>query len=549
MELQLVTMAEKIVFTKDELHKIYDEVTSPPSSGTHGQVNTTSTLGDQTESSEASALGSQHEPTTGLGLASAKEAPATTALGTRNEVTTASDRLSTTGTSTDVAVLPGDKRPAAAGLEQRSETTTGAALGSQNEASTNSELGSRNQIAKGSEVTPRTVISTGTNIGQNGDTTNILTAPHNEVASAPGPAKADNAARDSKPARRTNFLAAIGIGKHNKDGTEPKAANPTDSGASSDLMQGNKATTDAKTAHQNNIIAAASLGTHEDTRRDSNVGPRNETAPEHHHHHHHDKDKTEHEEQDHHHHHDNKAKEVKIASVPAVIVNGETKETKGIDYGNVSHIDVSATPDHTNGFRRKSLAESPYRGRIDSTVSPPSPSKKWSFSMGDFGLKRPSQESNAVTQQLNKDGSVSMQGGQGRVPRGIGRISSTVRRGSVDKTVSERDPAKRWSFGHGDFGLKMPKQESNAVTQELNKDGSVSAQGGLGPIPVGGVGEGGRRVSLARQGARGIGSISSSVRRGSVDATVSEHDKARKWSLKDADFGLKWPKQPSNLHN
>ncbi len=87
------------------------------------------------------------------------------------------------------------------------------------------------------------------------------------------------------------------------------------------------------------------------------------------------------------------------------------------------------------------------------------------------------------------------------------------------------------------------------MAQELNKDGSVSAQGGLGPIPVGGVGEGGRRVSLGRQGARGIGSISSSVRRGSVDATVSEHDKTRKWSLRDADFGLKWPRQPSNLHS
>ncbi len=543
-------MADKIVFTKDELHDIYGQVTSPTSSGTHGQVNTASTLGDQTEISEASALGSQRESATGLGLASTKETPASRASGTRNEVTTASDRLPTTGTSTGVAVLPGDEIPAATGLEQRSNTTTSGALRPHNEASTSSELGSRNQIAADSDATPRTEISTGTNVGQSGDTTNIPTTPHNEAASAPEPVKANNASKDSKTAHRTGFLAAIGIGKHNKNATEPKTAPPTDSAASSDFKQGNKATTDAKTAHQSNIFAAASLGTQDSTRRDSDVGPRNETAPEHHHHHHRDKDKTEHEKHDFH-HHENKAKEVKAAPVPAGIVNGNTtKETKGIDYGNVSHLGVSTTPDPTNVSRRKSLAESPYRGRIDSTVSPPSPSKKWSFSMADFGLKPPRQESNAVTQQLNKDGSVSMQGGQGRVPRGIGSISSTVRRGSVDKTASERDPAKRWSFTHGDFGLKMPKQQSNAVTQELNRDGSVSAQGGgLGPIPLGGVGEGGRRVSLAGQGARGIGSISSSVRRGSVDATVSAHDKTRKWSLRDADLGLKWPKQPSNLHN
>lgn len=165
--------------------------------------------------------------------------------------------------------------------------------------------------------------------------------------------------------------------------------------------------------------------------------------------------------------------------------------------------------------------------------------------MGDFGLKLPKQSSNAVTQELNRDGSVSMQGGQGRVPRGIGSISSNVKRGSVDETVSARDPAKRWSFNHGDFGLKMPKQESNAAAQELNRDGGVSAQGGLGPGAAGAAGG----TGLGRQGARGIGSISSSVRKGSVDVSVSQHDKARKWSLKDADLGLKWPRQKSNLQN
>lgn len=323
--------------------------------------------------------------------------------------------------------------------------------------------------------------------------------------------------------------------------------------AASDLAKREKSTTDPNMAHRTNIVAAADLRNQDESRRDSDVGPHNETIPEHHNHHHRDK-------ADHH-----QTNDVKATTAAAADSSTNTKKA-GIDYGNISHLGNSSTAtsstDQDGGTRRKSLAESPYRGRIDSTVSPPSPSKKWSFSKGDFGLKLPKQDSNAVTQQLNKDGSVSMQGGQGRVPRGIGSISSTVTRGSVDQTVSERDPSTRWSLTHGDFGLKFPRQESNAVAQELNRDGSVSSQGGQGSTTVvpPGVGAGAvngantaaaagaRKVSLASQGARGIGSISSSVRRGSVDASVSEHDKARKWSLKDADFGLKWPKQSSNLH-
>ncbi|KAF7512110.1 hypothetical protein GJ744_002823 [Endocarpon pusillum] len=543
-------MADKIVFTKDELHNIYEQVTSPPSSGAHGEVNTSSALGAQTEVSTASALGSQHESATGLDLTPGHPTRADTSSGLRSEVLSAPDRMQPTKTPPGADVGP---VPVATAAEQRNQAVTGSFVRPQDEAPRSSGLGAGHETATSTNTAGHISVVAGTGIEHGKNTTVPQIASHHKAASASDPANVDNATKGSKTAHRTNILAAIGIGKHKKDAREVEPAPPTEAAASLDLKQSGKATTDAKTAHQSNIIAATSLGTHNGVRRDSDVGPRNETAPEHHHHHHHDKDKTEHEKHDHqedkpeHHHDEYRAKEFK-AVAPAAITNGATtKEKRGIDYGNVSHLGVSVTPNPTDGSRRKSLAESPYRGRIDSTVSPPSPSKKWSFSMGDFGLKMPKQESNVVAQELNKDGSVSMQGGQGRVPRGIGSISSTVKRGSVDKTVSERDPAKRWSFAHGDFGLKMPKQESNAVAQELNKDGSVSAQGGWGRYRLR-VGEGGRRVSLGRQGARGIGSISSSVRKGSVDATVSEHDKARKWSLKDADFGLKWPRQPSNLH-
>lgn len=532
-------MADKIAFTKDELHEIYDQVTSPPSSGTHGEVNTSSALGAQTETSTKSALASQHEPATGLDLTPGHPTRADTPSGMPSEVPSAQDHAQPTGTSAAVA---GGPRPVATDVEQRNQAATGLSLRPQDEANRSSGLGAGHETAPNTDTAGHISVVAGTGIEHGKNTTDPQIASRHKAASTSDPANVDNATKGSKTAHRTKILAAIGIGKHKKNGIEVEPPPPTETAASLDLKQSDKATTDARTAHQSNIIAATSLGTHGDVRRDSHVGPRNESAPEHHHHHHHDKDKPDH------HHDEYAAKEFKAAA-PTAITNGKTtKEKKGIDYGNVSRLGVSATRDPTDDSRRKSLAESPYRGRIDSTVSPPSPSKKWSFSMGDFGLKLPKQESNAVAQELNKDGSVSMQGGQGRVPRGIGSISSTVRRGSVDKTVSERDPAKRWSFAHGDFGLKMPKQESNAVAQELNKDGSVSAQGGLGPIPLGGLGEGGRRVSLGRQGARGIGSISPSVRRGSVDATVSEHDTARKWSLRDADFGLKWPRQPSNLH-
>jgi hypothetical protein len=428
-------MAEKI---KEQLHNIYEQVTSQPSSGARNEASTSPGLGTSGSATTASAPGSQNVTATGSDLGPGKETSTGSALGKGNEVSTASDVASPAVATTDPAIGSRSEPTAVSGIEQRHETTTGAPLGSRNEAPT-----------------------------------------------------------------------------------------------SSDVVSPDKTTTDSNTAHRTNIIAATNFGNHDDARRDSDVGPRNEATPEQHHHHdHHHKDKATHGKSDHH----PQSKDAKAATA--------TDKPNGIDYGNVSHLGVASNDQ--SGPRRQSLAESPYRGNIHTTVSPPSPSKKWSFSMGDFGLKLPKQESNAVTQELNKDGSVSMQGGQGRVARGIGSISSNVKRGSVDATVSERDPTKRWSFTHGDFGLKMPKQESNAVAQELNRDGSVSSQGGQGPTAGA---AGGATPPLGRQGARGIGSISSSVRRGSVDVSVSEHDKARKWSLKDADFGLKWPKGPSNLQN
>ena len=319
-----------------------------------------------------------------------------------------------------------------------------------------------------------------------------------------------------------------GLDSHAHNDTAVTSARITDVGDSQhgNLNQGTKATpttngTGTGTGENSHLVE------HVEHRRDSDVGPLGESRHEHQHH----------------------------GASDNASSSSTSEPKKGISYGNVSHLgtDHGTTGFATEANRRQSLADSPYHGNVDTTVSERNKDKKWSFSMGDFGLKLPGQKSNAVTQHLNRDGSVSDQGGQGRVARGIGSISGSVKRGGVDQNVSQADPIKKWSLSHGDFGLKMPKQESNAVSQELNRDGSVSSQGGQDG-PVGG-GAGLRKYSgvdsvpLGRQGARGIGSVSSSVRKGSVDATVSPHDKNRKWSLKDADFGLKFPKGPSNLHN
>jgi hypothetical protein len=324
--------------------------------------------------------------------------------------------------------------------------------------------------------------------------------------------------------------------------THPSIGSPNEATTASDRAQ-HEADTRSGLDSRNEpagVVASPDFGARHDARQDLDVGPRNEAIPEHHHNQHH-QGQSEHGP---HRHSQDKSDH---------LISNNTNAPKGIDYGNVSHLE---TTDNTNtgpsAPRRQSLADSAYRGNIHETVSPPSPEKKWSFSMGDFGLKLPKQHSNAVSQELNKDGSVSMQGGQvGRAAaRGIGSISSTVKRGSVDSTASKKDPTKRWSFNHGDFGLKLPSQQSNALAQELNRDGSVSSQGNGGGQGLGAAASAATTaVPLGRQGARGIGSISSSVRKGSVDMSASHHDKHRKWSLKDADFGLKFPKQASNLQN
>ena len=377
------------------------------------------------------------------------------------------------------------------------------------------------------------------------------------------PVLAPSAAAVDSPKETTS---APGVKEQAQATTGSALGSQTETSPSPAPHSHDKATEKAKSAHDNNMAAAAATTTttttalppmtHNDSRRDSDVGPRNETSPEHHRHPH----------PDHHHH---------PTAATTTTTSSSSNDTNPSKPG-PSHTE-NTTPT-TN--RRKSLAESPFRGRIDSTVTPRSASKKWSLSMGDFGLKVPRQPSNASSsgsKHLGRNGSdsgsgsVSMQQGGGvqggggeeviegggggggpRVPRGIGSITQSVQRGSVDAMVSERDPAKRWSFGHGDFGLKMPRQGSN-----VPEVGAVAAGGGatngVGGTGAGAGGSGGagteteattlyaRRVSLGRQGARGIGSISEKVRRGSVDASASEHDKARKWSLRDGDFGLKWP--------
>lgn len=416
--------------------------------------------------------------------------------GTRNGVSTGPNAAARDKATTSSGLGLNNAPATGSGVGLNNEPTTNLGLGMTNEPTTTSSLasgtrapkvaalGTRNDIATASDLPPRTEAAT---------TESVI----GSRADIPGA---------SSPEHRPEAVTASALGPRNE------------------------ALTEANTAHPTNLIAATGSSARDDSRRASDVGPRNETTPMHHQHDH-----------DHHHHH-HETKDLNSTS--------STTKNGGITYGNVSHLGVSPTPlpPTDGGPRRHSLAASPYRGRIDSTVSPTTPGKKWSFSMGNFGLKLPKQASNATAQELNRDGSVSMQGGQGRVPRGIGSISSNVKRGSVDATVSPRDPAQRWSFAHGDFGLRMPRQESNAVAQELNRDKSVSLQGGLGPAGAGPRTGSTGAVSLGRQGARGIGSISSSVRKGSVDVNVSEHDKARKWSFNDADFGLKWPKQPSNLH-
>jgi hypothetical protein len=161
-----------------------------------------------------------------------------------------------------------------------------------------------------------------------------------------------------------------------------------------------------------------------------------------------------------------------------------------------------------------------FLGNINDTASPHNKAKKWGFRDGDFKLAMPKKPSNAVAQGVRRDGSVSYEDGLPG-PRGL----FPNERKSIDaNVVSERDKAKKWSFADGDFKFGVPKKPSNAVSQGIRRDGSVSYEDGL-------------------PGPRGL----FPNERKSIDANVvSKHEKSRKWSFADGDFALKLPNKPSN---
>jgi hypothetical protein len=161
-----------------------------------------------------------------------------------------------------------------------------------------------------------------------------------------------------------------------------------------------------------------------------------------------------------------------------------------------------------------------FLGNINDTASPHNKAKKWSFRDGDFKFAMPKKPSNTEAQGIRRDGSVSYEDGLPG-PRGL----FPNERKSIDaNVVSDRDKAKKWSFNDGDFKFAMPKKPSNAVSQGIRRDGSVSYEDGL-------------------PGPRGL----FPNERKSIDANVvSKHEKSRKWSFADGDFAFKLPTRPSN---
>ena len=161
-----------------------------------------------------------------------------------------------------------------------------------------------------------------------------------------------------------------------------------------------------------------------------------------------------------------------------------------------------------------------FLGNINDTASPHNKTKKWSFRDGDFKLAMPKKPSNAVAQGVRRDGSVSYEAGLPG-PRGL----FPNERKSIDaNVVSDHDKGKKWSFTDGDFKFAMPKKPSNATSQGIRRDGSVSYEDGL-------------------PGPRGL----FPNERKSIDANVvSKHESSRKWSLADGDFAFKMPNKPSN---
>jgi hypothetical protein len=183
--------------------------------------------------------------------------------------------------------------------------------------------------------------------------------------------------------------------------------------------------------------------------------------------------------------------------------------------------DVSAAAITAQRERRGSkYPKDVFLGNINDTASAHNKAKKWSLRDGDFGFAMPKKPSNAVAQGIRRDGSVSYEDGLPG-PRGL----FPNERKSIDaNVVSDHDKAKKWSFADGDFRFGMPKKPSNAVTQGIRRDGSVSYEDGL-------------------PGPRGL----FPNERKSIDANVvSKHEKSRKWSFADGDFALKLPTKPSN---
>jgi len=187
----------------------------------------------------------------------------------------------------------------------------------------------------------------------------------------------------------------------------------------------------------------------------------------------------------------------------------------------IDPLDTSAAAITAERQRRGSkYPDNVFLGNINDTASPHNKAKKWSLRDGDFGLKLPNKPSNAVAQGIRRDGSVSYEDGLPG-PRGL----FPNERKSIDaNVVSDHNKAKKWSLTDGDFGLKWPTKPSNAAAQGIRRDGSVSYEDGL-------------------PGPRGL----FPNERKSIDANVvSKHEKSKKWSFTDGDFGLKMPNKPSN---
>lgn len=170
--------------------------------------------------------------------------------------------------------------------------------------------------------------------------------------------------------------------------------------------------------------------------------------------------------------------------------------------------------------RPSKYPDNPFLGNINETLSSHNKAKKWKISDGDFKFGMPKKPSNASAQGIRRDGSISYEDGLPG-PRGL----FPNERRSIDRNVvSDHDKAKKWSLSDGDFKFGMPKKPSNASTQGIRRDGSISYEDGL-------------------PGPRGL----FPNERASIDEhVVSKHDKARKWSIRDGNFGFGMPNKPSN---